>query len=96
MFLSFLMVLINGFQNNWFVLFFRLLFSLDFIDFQIFIIAIKYYSNKFESDFPSPDMDFAKMYFSYCINTDKDMEGAVARNSAIPEELGNNFLYKSK
>ena len=41
-------------------------------------------------------MDFAKMYFSYCINTDKDMEGAVARNSAIPEELGNNFLYKSK
>lgn len=33
-------------------------------------------------------MDFAKMYFSYCINTDKDMEGAVARNSAIPEELG--------
>ena len=38
-------------------------------------------------------MDFAKMYFSYCINTDKDMEGAVARNSAIPEELGTFLIY---
>jgi len=34
------------------------------------------------------NMDFAKMYFSHCINTDIDMQGAVARNSAIPEELG--------
>lgn len=30
----------------------------------------------------------AKIYYSHCINTDKEIEGTVARNSTIPEELG--------
>lgn len=34
------------------------------------------------------NLDFAKVIYSYRINTDKDIEGAMARNSQIPEELG--------
>lgn len=34
------------------------------------------------------NLDFSKMYFSWQINRDKDIEGAIARNSTIPEELG--------
>ena len=32
--------------------------------------------------------DFAKLFYSYLINKDKSIEGAVTRNSNIPEELG--------
>ena len=34
------------------------------------------------------NLDFAKLIYCYRINTDKDIEGATARNSTIPEELG--------
>jgi len=34
------------------------------------------------------NLDFSKLYFSYCISNDPDIEGAIARNSTIPEELG--------
>lgn len=34
------------------------------------------------------NLDASKMVFSYKINHDKNMEGAIARNSQIPEELG--------
>jgi phospholipid-translocating ATPase len=34
------------------------------------------------------NLDFAKIYFSMCINNDSDIEGTLARNSTIPEELG--------
>lgn len=33
-------------------------------------------------------MDFAKLYYSYQIGHDKNIKGAVARSSTIPEELG--------
>lgn len=34
------------------------------------------------------NMDFAKLFYSYLINNDKYIKGAVTRNSTIPEELG--------
>ena len=34
------------------------------------------------------NLDMAKIYYSHCINTDKEIDGTVARNSTIPEELG--------
>jgi phospholipid-translocating ATPase len=34
------------------------------------------------------NLDFAKLIYCYRINNDQDMEGAKARNSNIPEELG--------
>lgn len=34
------------------------------------------------------NMDFAKLYYSWKISTDDNIEDAVARNSTIPEELG--------
>jgi phospholipid-translocating ATPase len=34
------------------------------------------------------NLDFAKLIYCYRVNVDKDIEGAMARNSSIPEELG--------
>ena len=42
-------------------------------------------------------MDFAKLSFSHKINTDADIEGTLARNSTIPEELGRiQFILTDK
>lgn len=43
------------------------------------------------------NLDFAKAVFSHRINTDESIEGTVARNSTIPEELGRiEFLLTDK
>ena len=34
------------------------------------------------------NLDFAKLFYSYNVNNDKLIEGSIARNSTIPEELG--------
>ena len=34
------------------------------------------------------NLDFAKLFYSFLINKDKYIEGAVTRNSNCPEELG--------
>jgi phospholipid-translocating ATPase len=34
------------------------------------------------------NLDFAKLVYSTKINKDRDIEGTIARNSNIPEELG--------
>lgn len=34
------------------------------------------------------NLDISKIIFSYKINNDKQIEGSIARNSQIPEELG--------
>jgi len=34
------------------------------------------------------NLDFAKLIYSYRINVDDEIKGTIARNSAIPEELG--------
>jgi magnesium-transporting ATPase (P-type) len=33
-------------------------------------------------------LDMAKIYYSYCIYGDQEIEGTIPRNSTIPEELG--------
>lgn len=43
------------------------------------------------------NLDFAKIYYSYKINTDARILNTVARNSTIPEELGRiQFLLSDK
>ena len=43
------------------------------------------------------NLDLAKIYYSYCISNDKKIEGTIARNSTIPEELGRiQFLLSDK
>lgn len=34
------------------------------------------------------NLDMAKIYYSYCIYHDTEIEGTIPRNSTIPEELG--------
>lgn len=34
------------------------------------------------------NLDLAKLYYSFMINTDDSIEGTIARNSNIPEDLG--------
>ena len=43
------------------------------------------------------NLDLAKLYYSYCINTDEEIRGTVARNSNIPEDLGRlSYLITDK
>lgn len=43
------------------------------------------------------NIDFAKLYYSLVINQDKNIKGAVTRNSNIPEELGRiEYLLSDK
>lgn len=43
------------------------------------------------------NVDFAKLYYSFLINNDKELDGVLARNSAIPEELGRiQYLLSDK
>ena len=43
------------------------------------------------------NLDFAKIIYSYKINTDTNIAGTIARNSQIPEELGRiQYLFSDK
>jgi phospholipid-translocating ATPase len=43
------------------------------------------------------NLDFAKLMYTYLINTDNDIKDTIARNSNIPEELGRiEFLLSDK
>ena len=43
------------------------------------------------------NVDFSKLFYSYNINNDKSIEGAIVRNSQIPEELGRvEYLLSDK
>lgn len=43
------------------------------------------------------NLDLAKLYYSYMINTDGSIEGTIARNSNIPEDLGRlSYLITDK
>ena len=43
------------------------------------------------------NVEFAKIFYTYCINRDKEIKGTVARNSNIPEELGRiEYLLSDK
>jgi phospholipid-translocating ATPase len=70
--IAFLLIACKGFADSWLLQFFRHILLLS----SIIPISLRV------------NLDFAKMYFSMGINHDKDIEGAIARNSTIPEELG--------
>lgn len=70
--LAFCMVAMNEFQGNWMIKFFR------FILLLCSIIPISLRVN----------LDMAKIYYSYCVFNDHEIEGTIPRNSTIPEELG--------
>ena len=43
------------------------------------------------------NLDFAKIIYSYKINSDQNIPGTIARNSQIPEELGRiQYLFSDK
>jgi phospholipid-translocating ATPase len=34
------------------------------------------------------NLDLGKVWYSYCIQTDSEIDGTIARTTTIPEELG--------
>ena len=79
--ISLLIIFMDGFQGSWYFKYFRCVLLL------CSIIPISMRIN----------LDFAKLYYSYNINTDSAIKGTVARNSTIPEELGRiQFLLSDK
>jgi phospholipid-translocating ATPase len=65
-------VALDEFRGAWLVKFFRFVLLLSYI------IPISLRVN----------LDMAKIYYSYCIYKDTEIEGTIPRNSTIPEELG--------
>ena len=79
--MSLMIVAIDRFAGSWYFKFFRCVLLL------CYIIPISMRIN----------LDLAKLYYSYNINNDNAIPGAVARNSNIPEELGRiQFLLSDK
>ena len=69
---SMLIIAADGFYGDWYFKFFRIVLLL------CAIIPISMRIN----------LDFAKLFYKYNIESDEDIEGTIARNSTIPEELG--------
>jgi len=81
LFLSLLIIAMDGFLGTWYYKYFRCVLLL------CSIIPISMRIN----------LDFAKVYYSYQINSDETIKDTVARNSTIPEELGRvQFLLSDK
>ena len=79
--MSFVIVLLDGLQNGWYINFFRFILLLS----SIIPISLRV------------NLDMAKVYYSYLIYTDEDMANTIPRNSTIPEELGRvQFLLTDK
>mmetsp|Transcript_12784 Transcript_12784/g.21617 ORF Transcript_12784/g.21617 Transcript_12784/m.21617 type:complete len:406 (+) Transcript_12784:1219-2436(+) len=79
--ISLLIIVMDGFMGSWYFKYFRCLLLM------CSIIPISMRIN----------LDFAKLYYSYKINTDERIKDTVARNSTIPEELGRiQFLLSDK
>ena len=79
--LSFLLVVQQGFQGSWFVMFVRFVILLSSI------IPISMRVNQ----------DVARMWYSIAIVRDKEIPGTIVRNSNIPEELGRlSYLFSDK
>lgn len=70
--LSLVIILMDGFVGSWYFKYFRCVLLL------CAIIPISMRIN----------LELAKLYYAYLINSDSNIKGAVARNSTIPEELG--------
>ncbi|TNV85311.1 hypothetical protein FGO68_gene5532 [Halteria grandinella] len=69
---SLAVVAMDEFRGRWIIKFFRFVLLLSYI------IPISLRVN----------LDMAKIYYSYCIYRDDEIEGTIPRNSTIPEELG--------
>lgn len=79
--IAFLIIVLEGFDGSWYYKYFR------FVLLLASIIPISLRVN----------LDLAKIYYSYCISNDTIIEGTIARNSTIPEELGRiQFLLSDK
>lgn len=65
-------IIVDGFYGDWYFKFFRVILLL------CAIIPISMRIN----------LDLAKIFYSYCIQTDEKIPGCIVRNSTIPEELG--------
>lgn len=79
--LSMVVVCADHFAGAWYLTWFRMLLLLSSI------IPISMRIN----------LDLAKIWYSILIQTDSDIEGCIARNSTIPEELGRiQFLLSDK
>ena len=75
------MIVADGIIGDWYFKFFRIILLL------CAIIPISMRIN----------LDFAKLYYKYKIEGDPDIDGTIARNSTIPEELGRlQFLLSDK
>jgi len=72
MILSGIIVVMNGFHGDWAMFYFRVVLLLS----SIIPISLRV------------NLDLAKMWYSYGINTDSEIPNTIARNSTIPEELG--------
>ena len=72
LFISAIIIVMDGFVGTWYFKYFR------FVLLLASIIPISLRVN----------LDLAKIYYSYCISIDTQIEGTIARNSTIPEELG--------
>ena len=80
-FFSGVMIAADGFKGDWYFKFFRIVLLL------CAIIPISMRIN----------LDFAKLFYKYNIESDEEIEGTIARNSTIPEELGRlQFLLSDK
>jgi phospholipid-translocating ATPase len=79
--LSGVLLIFKGQFTMWYIIFTRYLLLLSFI----IPISLRV------------SLDFSKLYYSYCIDNDKKIEGTIARNRSIPEELGRiGYLFSDK
>jgi len=79
--LSLVILTLNGFKENWYIMLMRYILLLSYI------IPISLRVN----------LDLAKTWYSWNISTDTKIQGAIARNTTIPEELGRvQMLFSDK
>lgn len=80
-FLSLSITILNGLHGDYWMFFFRCILLLS----SIIPISLRV------------NLDLAKLYYSFMINTDESIEGTIARNSNIPEDLGRlSYLITDK
>jgi phospholipid-translocating ATPase len=80
-FVSAAIIVVDGFYGDWYFKFFRLILLL------CAIIPISMRIN----------LDMAKIFYSYQVEHDPSIEGAIVRNRTIPEELGRlQYLLSDK
>lgn len=79
--IAFLIVVLDGFSGSW---------GTNFVRYILLLASIIPISLRV-------NLDLAKIYYTFIITTDTTIEGTIARNSTIPEELGRiQFLLSDK